>query len=217
MRFLQLPYFASEGFLPGYNFPRLPISAYIPGRRTKKRDEFLSRPRFLAISKFGPRSTVYHEGSRYIISRVILPVSEDHVHGNVNAGGVKLCDTCGDLHPMTADAGADLCERCRALLGNPLSLFSKCRTFCSTARKISSDEEERVRLGNELQTAVRFPEHTGRPSFRTPPLRSMASLVQGPMVRRRRSEDQYWAGPDDRRKAFGFVLDTNAATGRKTR
>ena len=26
-------YFASEGFLPGYNFPRLPVSAFIPGRR----------------------------------------------------------------------------------------------------------------------------------------------------------------------------------------
>jgi hypothetical protein len=58
--FYSYRYFASEGFLPGYNFPRLPISAYIPGRRTKQRDEFLSRPRFLAISEFGPRSIVYH-------------------------------------------------------------------------------------------------------------------------------------------------------------
>src|SRR3546814_3173360 len=75
----DLRYFASEGFLPGYSFPRLPLSAFIPARRSGRRGsdgEFLSRPRFLAISEFGPRSLVYHEGDRYEINRVILPASE---------------------------------------------------------------------------------------------------------------------------------------------
>jgi len=31
--FYSYRYFASEGFLPGYNFPRLPLSAFIPGSR----------------------------------------------------------------------------------------------------------------------------------------------------------------------------------------
>ena len=45
--FYSYRYFASEGFLPGYSFPRLPLSAYIPARRIKSQDdEFLSRPRF---------------------------------------------------------------------------------------------------------------------------------------------------------------------------
>ncbi|MBK7931783.1 MAG: hypothetical protein IPJ98_31170 [Bryobacterales bacterium] len=35
--FYSYRYFASEGFLPGYNFPRLPLSAYIPGRRAQQR------------------------------------------------------------------------------------------------------------------------------------------------------------------------------------
>ena len=30
--FYSYRYFACEGFLPGYNFPRLPLSAFIPGR-----------------------------------------------------------------------------------------------------------------------------------------------------------------------------------------
>src|SRR5262245_11575706 len=63
--FYSYRYFASEGFLPGYSFPRLPLSAYIPGRRVARgrrgRDEFISRPRFLAISEFGPRAIFYHE------------------------------------------------------------------------------------------------------------------------------------------------------------
>src|SRR5262249_51194481 len=32
--FYSYRYFASEGFLPGYNFPRLPLSAFIPARKT---------------------------------------------------------------------------------------------------------------------------------------------------------------------------------------
>lgn len=77
--FYSYRYFASEGFLPGYSFPRLPISAFIPARRGKQRDEFVSRPRFLAISEFGPRAVVYHEGSKYVINKVILPVGDGDV------------------------------------------------------------------------------------------------------------------------------------------
>jgi hypothetical protein len=34
--FYSYRYFASEGFLPGYSFPRLPLSAFIPARRTRR-------------------------------------------------------------------------------------------------------------------------------------------------------------------------------------
>ena len=78
--FYSYRYFASEGFLPGYSFPRLPISAFIPGSgRRHNREEFLSRPRFLAVSEFGPRASVYHEGSRYLINRVILERDEQEL------------------------------------------------------------------------------------------------------------------------------------------
>jgi hypothetical protein len=63
--FYSYRYFAAEGFLPGYNFPRLPISAFVPARRGRKgRDEFVSRPRFLAISEFGPRSPTMSASER---------------------------------------------------------------------------------------------------------------------------------------------------------
>jgi len=75
--FYSYRYFATEGFLPGYNFPRLPVTAYIPARQNKKgQEEFLSRARFIAISEFGPRTIVYHEGSRYRVNRVVLPREE---------------------------------------------------------------------------------------------------------------------------------------------
>ncbi|MEY4194672.1 MAG: hypothetical protein RLZZ226_1040, partial [Pseudomonadota bacterium] len=57
--FYTYRYLASQGFLPGYNFPRLPLMAWIPARggatANSKDDEgnMVSRPRFLALSEFG--------------------------------------------------------------------------------------------------------------------------------------------------------------------
>ena len=114
-------YLAGEGFLPGYSFPRLPLSAFIAGQRGKRgSEEYLSRPRFIAISEFGPRSLVYHEGNRYAVTRVILPVSADD--GTLKHRA-SICDACGYLHPLTEATGPDLCERCGAALPPPIANF----------------------------------------------------------------------------------------------
>lgn len=115
--FYSYRYFAGEGFLPGYNFPRLPVSAYIPGTKGKKKDQdYVSRPRFLAISEFGPGSFIYHEGSRYVISRVSLPVGS----GGESQPDQRLHNTArcsslyhGDLsHHQTQGSGeqGQLCD-----------------------------------------------------------------------------------------------------------
>jgi len=59
--FYPYRYLASEGFLPGYNFPALPIRAW--GARGE--GEFISRPRFLAIREFAPNNILYHEGAKW--------------------------------------------------------------------------------------------------------------------------------------------------------
>src|SRR5690606_5967889 len=52
--FYSYRYLASEGFLPGYSFPRLPLRAYIAARKGKSTEvEFIHRPRFIAIREFG--------------------------------------------------------------------------------------------------------------------------------------------------------------------
>lgn len=155
--FYSYRYFASEGFLPGYNFPRLPLSAFIPGRRGK--DEFLSRPRFLAISEFGPRAFIYHEGSRYIINKVILPVNESE---QIVTRRVKICSSCGYLHVLTDESGPDLCQRtgCGAPLGPSVRNLFRLENVSTKRRdRINCDEEERLRLGYELRTGVRFAEY----------------------------------------------------------
>ncbi|MBN2002851.1 MAG: DEAD/DEAH box helicase [Anaerolineae bacterium] len=160
--FYSYRYFASEGFLPGYSFPRLPLSAYIPGRsRRNERDEFLSRPRFLAISEFGPRSIIYHEGSRYLINKVILPVSGEEVLTT----RAKFCPQCGHLHPLSGDdPGPELCAYCNRPLGLPLTRLFKMQNVVTKRRdRINSDEEERTRMGYDLKTGVRFAERGDKP------------------------------------------------------
>lgn len=168
--FYSYRYFASEGFLPGYSFPRLPLSAFIPGRRQRGgRDDFVSRPRFLAVSEFGPRAIVYHEGARYRINRVILSPDATTQHGGeVATNAAKQCPACGYLHPIGGGQQPDLCERCNAPLELPIQpLFRLQNVATKRTDKISSDEEERLRIGYEIRTGVRFAEHEGRRSERT--------------------------------------------------
>lgn len=162
--FYSYRYFASEGFLPGYNFPRLPLSAYIPARRSKQHDEYLSRPRFLAIAEFAPRAIVYHEGSRYIINRSILSVREDR--SGVLTVSVKQCAHCGYLHPLTGEGSLDVCVHCHKPLTAELKHLFRLQNVSTRRRdKINSDEEERLRQGYAIRTGVRFtPRQDDRPS-----------------------------------------------------
>lgn len=73
----------------------------LSGRRLKKsdKDEYLNRPRFLAVSEFGPRSIIYHEGSRDVVDRVILPADAHREQGLITSSA-KNCTQCGHLHPL---------------------------------------------------------------------------------------------------------------------
>ncbi|MEI5035535.1 helicase-related protein [Streptomyces sp. S1A(2023)] len=112
--FYSYRYFASEGFLPGYSFPRLPLAAYIPGGRgPQRRDgDYLQRPRFLAIREFGPGALIYHEGARYQVTHVQIPVEGGD--SEIATGSVRICTSCGYLH--RDEAGIDLCVQCSAYL-----------------------------------------------------------------------------------------------------
>jgi superfamily II DNA/RNA helicase len=65
--FYTFRYLASEGFLPGYNFTRLPIRVFLGG---KDRNESISRPRFIGLREFGPNNLIYHNGGKYKVNRV---------------------------------------------------------------------------------------------------------------------------------------------------
>lgn len=158
--FYTYRYFASEGFLPGYSFPRLPLSAFIPAERRTKSGEgdFVQRPRFLAISEFGPDAFIYHEGARYQVDRVSLPAREDGT--GVNITGIKRCNVCGYLHESIDTTGVEFCEQCGS--GSLETMNSMMRLLSVKTRRrdrINADEEERQRGGYEIVTALRFEPH----------------------------------------------------------
>lgn len=182
--FYSYRYFACEGFLPGYNFPRLPLSAYLSGQnRRKNSDDQLSRPRFLAISEFGPRSLIYHEGSRYIVHKIIKPADGE---SDIFSRTAQLCEACGYLHPITDARGLDICQRCKEKLPQPgpHKLLSMQNVSALRRARINSDEEERVRIGYDIKTGFRFAERGGMISAQRAHLlddqgRPLATLTYG--------------------------------------
>jgi len=163
--FYTYRYLASEGFLPGYSFPRLPLAAYIPGSRRGAEGSWLQRPRFLAINEFGPNALIYHEGARYQVTRIALPRG----HGGDGAADVvrtrlKVCEACGFHHE--ADPGPDVCEECGERLGQTWTELLQLQTVITRRReRISADEEERNRVGYELRTTYRYLPRGTHPGF----------------------------------------------------
>ena len=156
-------YLASQGFLPGYNFPRLPLLAYMPARRGNiGRDSFLARPRFLAISEFGPLSLIYHEGSEYRVKKVILGIrdGQDLDNPGLTTEEARLCPSCGYGH-FRQQLENELCVSCGAEIEGGIRITNLYRVEnVSTQRvlRITSDEEERTRQGYEMQTTIQFAE-----------------------------------------------------------
>lgn len=167
--FYTYRYFASEGFLPGYSFPRLPLAAFIPApsrSRDQRQGDYVQRPRFLAISEFGPGAFIYHEGSRYEVVKVTLPAREDGT--GVNLTEMKRCEDCGYLLEGNGDTGYEVCEHCGGT--NLLLLDRLMRLLAVKTRprdRINADEEERQRAGHEIVTSLRFEPHGERSSQQT--------------------------------------------------
>jgi very-short-patch-repair endonuclease len=166
--FYTYRYFASEGFLPGYSFPRLPLSAFIPERRASGEPmPAVTRPRFLAISEFGPKTFLYHNGSRYTVTRVMLPIDADTVRDDGSRSLTrtgKLCLGCGHHYGHEDAAVLDRCVNCDAPLGTAMewrNLFRMTSVATRKVENISSNEEERQRLGYEIRTGFTFAKRKG--------------------------------------------------------
>ena len=154
-------YLASEGFFPGYNFVRLPIRSFLG-----KRDQggtYISRPRFIALREFGPMNVIYHNGSKYRIKKLILPNNQF----DNNKRKIKICSESGyaflnndgdtvNNDPITNQPldGGD-----RVMIYNDLIEVSE--TNAEPQDRISSQEEERVRMGYDVGLYFNFPEGIG--------------------------------------------------------
>ena len=194
-------YLASQGFLPGYNFPRLPLMAFMPARKERVgKDTFLTRPRFLGLAEFGPRSIIYHEGSQYRVRKVMLTItSQDQVSegATLTTEVARLCPACGYGH-FRFQRDADRCMSCGASLAGAAEvkhLYRIENVSTKRAERITANEEERVRQGYEMQTTLQFAEADGKLQMVT----SEVADANGPLL-----ELQYGPAATVWRMNFGW-------------
>lgn len=168
--FYTFRYLASQGFLPGYNFPRLPLMAWIPatGRKQNGSDDagnMVSRPRFLALSEFGPRSLIYHQGRMFRVVRAKLNVTAaDHITSDSKLATLNalVCTNCGYGHlgrPEDPEPKHHVCDHCGESFSpearvNELYRIETVET--KPVERISANDEERQRQGFDIITTYRF-------------------------------------------------------------
>jgi hypothetical protein len=168
--FYTFRYLASQGFLPGYNFPRLPLMAWIPSSKSSRKNKetagsMVSRPRFLALSEFGPRSLIYHEGRMFRVTRAKLDITgSDHVSPEAKLSTINalVCTTCGYGHlgkPEDPEPKDHVCDYCSNSFnsGSRINELYRIETVeTKPVERISVNEEERQRQGFEIITTYRF-------------------------------------------------------------
>ena len=158
--FYTYRYLATEGFLPGYNFPRLPLMAFIPGQGSEKRQAYVQRPRFLGISEFGPHSRIYHEGRAYRVVSVQVPASElEQGGGKLLTETVWLCKSCG----ARDFAQPERCHACENSEGfTPVHDVKRIENVSTRpAEHITANDEDRQRQGFDIVTTFAWSRRGG--------------------------------------------------------
>lgn len=147
--FYPYRYFASEGFLPGYNFTRLPIRSFM--ENSDKGGEYVSRPRFLALREFGPQNIIYHDGSKYRINQIIIPDAENKLKtAKVSRlTGYFMMDSqlSWDTDPIVKKPVGNDAER-----KNVYPMIEMAETRAREIQRINCEEEERTSRGFDIKT-----------------------------------------------------------------
>jgi len=147
--FYPYRYLASEGFLPGYNFTRLPLRIFLP--TSDSSGEFISRPRPIALREFGPLNVIYHNGRKFRVSQLIVQDAESAMTE------AKISKKAGYF--LTEDQkDREFCPFTGLNLGDNANkehlhfLLEMAESRAEEVDRISCEEEERVSRGYDIKT-----------------------------------------------------------------
>ena len=147
--FYPYRYLASEGFLPGYNFTRLPVRIFVPSGSTS--GEYISRPRSVALREFGPLNVIYHNGIKYRVSQLVVQDAESSLtQAKVSTkAGYILLNEQRDLE-LCPFSGLNLSDN-----ENSEHLFDLLEITESRGQetaRITCEEEERISRGYDIDS-----------------------------------------------------------------
>lgn len=163
--FYPYRYLASEGFLPGYNFTRLPVRIFLgDGKGT---GTYISQPRMRAITEFGPQNILYQNGQKWRVSQMNLPPNE----GELPMHRLLVDKATGSFSLKTSDqteinqlSGAATCDTeknyvaANLLEMQDMSAWSNDRISCQederSSTKFDTDLGFEVRPGADRETKI---------------------------------------------------------------
>src|SRR5262249_40973434 len=133
----------------------------------------------IAISEFGPRSLIYHEGRAYRVWKAKLPPgvrTEDG--GRLPTATVYVCDECGGAH---TNHEPERCHACSAQMagvhpGRNVLRIDNVET--RSAERITANDEDRQRQGFEIQTVFSWSQRDGGPDVSA----AVAGDSEGPIL-----------------------------------
>ena len=206
--FYPYRYLAAEGFLPGYNFTRLPMRTYIP---VGDSGEYISRPRFIAIREFGPRNIIYHNGSKYQVEQLLARETESHLQPakvSTKSGYILMGDEYD--HEICPFSNVSLSGTGNTEILMDLLEMSETRTI--EIDRISCEEEERLSRGFEVKTYFSLP--AGHDNIRLAKVKTgqedLLYLRFLPCARLTQINKKWW-----RSRENGFLMGLNTGIWRK--
>src|SRR5690606_568362 len=119
----------------------------------------------LALSEFGPRSLVYHEGRAYrvVSARIALSSTEQATAGGLlSTSAARVCAHCGAAHFVSHWNDCHSCGMPLADAHNINGLYRIENVDTQPAERITANDEERQRQAFELQTVYEWGIRHGR-------------------------------------------------------
>jgi hypothetical protein len=147
--FYPYRYLASEGFLPGYNFTRLPLRVFLPTSDTS--GVYISRSREVALREFGPLNVIYYNGRKYRVGQLIVQDIESQLSQArlSKKAGYFLGDDLKHLE-ICPFSGLNLGDN--ANTEHFTDLLEMTESRAEEVDRISCEEEERVSRGFHIST-----------------------------------------------------------------